>query len=331
MGLLTGVSLLLISRADSLWQLLVCYGLFLAVGTGGTYIVLLTAVSRWFDRRRGFALGITGSGAAAGTVVVIPFIAYLIAAFDWRTAMVVLAAGTAVIVMAVALLLRGSPVEMGTVVDGGEISSDSPQFESKFGNRAELTLLQALKTGKFWQIWTIWLLTSVCINLILAHIVPHAIDAGVSAVEAATILSLTGIFNIIFRVIAGRVSDTVGRRIPGVAGALLLGGAMLWLIWAQHLPGFYIFAVAFGMSWGALGVINNYLAIDSFGGPNLGIILGAIDVGFAMGAAIGPALGGLLFDVTGAYSAAFSVGAAAMLLTIGLIILTTRKIQLRVK
>ena len=78
MGLFTGLSLILTSQAKSLWQLFVVYSFLLAIGTGGVYVVSMSIIIRWFDKKRGLAIGLTTSGVGLGTVIMAPFATYLI-------------------------------------------------------------------------------------------------------------------------------------------------------------------------------------------------------------------------------------------------------------
>jgi sugar phosphate permease len=78
MGLFTGLSLILTSQAQSLWQLFVVYSLLLAMGYGGVFVVCISMIVRWFDKKRGLAIGLTTSGVGLGTVIIAPFAAYLL-------------------------------------------------------------------------------------------------------------------------------------------------------------------------------------------------------------------------------------------------------------
>ena len=90
MGLFAGLSLLLTSQVNSSWQLFITYSLLLAMGAGGLYVVPTATVSRWFNKKRGFALGIAGSGMGLGVLVMAPLATYLITNFDWRMAYIVI-------------------------------------------------------------------------------------------------------------------------------------------------------------------------------------------------------------------------------------------------
>ncbi len=298
MGLFTGLSLLITSQAGSLWQLFLSYSLLLAIGTGGTMPVLVSVVSRWFDKKRGFALGITTSGGGIGILVMAPFAAYLISNLGWRMSYIVMGLIGWLVLISLSRLLRKDPSEIGALPDGVKSSASRTQAmgEEKGYQPTGFSLSEASRTRSFWLILAIWLLFSICLGLVMTHVVAYAIDTGISTIEASTILSVVGVLNILSRLLTGRISDIVGRKAPGVACALLGVGAFIWLIWSHNLWMFYLFAVVYGISWGGFGVVTMAVVGDTFGRRNLGTIMGALEVGFAMGGAIGPAIGGFVFD-----------------------------------
>ncbi|MDP2647575.1 MAG: MFS transporter [Desulfobacterales bacterium] len=315
MGILTGLSLIMISRAGSLWHLYFSYSFLLAFGTSPVFTVVNSTVSRWFDKRRGFALGISGAGNAAGTFIMAPFSAYLISAFDWRTAFLILAVISWSIVTCMSVLLKKDPAEMGLLPDGAKPDVTRPARQDGQGRKpgTGLSLTEAVRTANFWFLFMIWLLLSLSVHLLLTHIVPHAVDLGIEPMNAALILSLIGAASIAGRIVVGRISDTIGRKIPAVASALVQAGALTFLIWTQDLWVFYLVAAIFGFSWGGLSSQVTVLVSDVFGMDDIGTIMGIIGVGWTIGAAIGPAVGGLVFDASRSYAGAFAFGAANML------------------
>lgn len=316
MGLFTGLSLLLTSQASASWQLFISYSLLFSLGTGAIFTVVNSTVSRWFDKRRGFAVGIASSGGGAGVVVMAPFATYLISNFDWRTAFIVLGLIAWLVVASLSTLLRKDPGDIGLLPDGvkPEAAKIKLQNNETSTQLTGLSLLEASKTGNFWFLGLIWLLLSLSVHLILTHTVPHAIDLGISPIDASVILSLIGAAAFAGRIVAGRVSDNIGRKAPAITCALLQVGALIWLIWVQDLWMFYLFAVVFGFSWGGVGIQVTVLVSDIFGMRSIGAIMGVIVVGWTIGGAIGPTVGGVVFDVSGNYSTAFAIGAVSMLI-----------------
>lgn len=313
MGSFTGLSLLLTSQTSSLWQLYITYGLLLSLGTGAVYPVVNSTTSRWFERKRGLALGITTSGGGVGAIVMAPFATYLITHLDWRTALMVMGFVSWLVVAMISLLMRKEPRDVGLLPDGAELERDKENIRDTVAGPSGLSLRESFRVGNFWVLWLIWLFLSLGVHLIFVHVVPYAVDMGFSLMDAAGIVSLVGGLSIVGRVVVGRISDATGRKPPAIACALLQVGALLWLTWARELWMLYAFAIAFGFLWGGLSTMVTALIGDVFGMRSIGAIMGAMSAGWALGAAIGPAMGGYTYDVSGHYVVAFGTAAALLL------------------
>jgi MFS family permease len=317
MASFTGLSLLLTSQTNAAWQMYITYGLLLSLGTGPVYTVVNSTASRWFKKKRGFAVGITSSGGGLGAIVIAPFASYLVSSFDWRTAFVVLGFVSWIVMATMSLLLRKDPTDMGLSPDGTKSELRQKEMQMKGGRAGptDYTVLQASKMSQFWFLGLTWVFVSLSLHLIFVHAVPYAVDMGISPMDAAVMLSLIGMANIPGRLVVGRVSDTIDRKALGVACALVQTGTLLWLMWANGLWMLYTFAVVYGFLWGGSGAVVTALIGDVFGTRSLGAIMGMMSAGWALGAAIGPAVGGYIFDVSGSYFAAFATGAVAILIS----------------
>ena len=325
MGIFTGLSLLLTGQTNALWQIFITYSLFLAMGTSAIYVGAMSTVSRWFDKKRGLALGVASAGAGLGPLAMAPFATYLIAEFDWRMAFIIIGLIAWLIVIPLSRLLRRDPYEIEALPDGVKAHTDDTRNEKSYVQLAGLSLLQALRTRSFWLVMFIFFFFASGLFLVLTHLVPHVTDIDFSAVEAATVLSLAGGATIAGRLLLGIASDRLGRKAAAIICTLLLAGAMVWLLWAQDLWMLYLFALVFGVAWGGMGPTMAALIGDTFGLGKIGAILGALDAGFGIGGAIGPFIGGLIFDVSHSYFLAFLLGAAVMLLATLIITLIRRE------
>lgn len=329
MGSFTGLSLLLTSQTNSVWQLFITYGLLLSLGTGPIYTVVNSTASRWFEKQRGFVLGITTSGGGVGAIVMAPFATYLITLLDWRSALLVMGLVSWVVIALMSLLLRKGPSDIGLLPDGvgPEIAQRSLENTEGPIQLPGLSLFQAFRMREFWVLGFVWLFLSISVHLIFVHVVPHAVDMGFSLMDAAGILSLIACTAIVGRLAVGRISDTAGRKATTIACALLQVGALLWLMWARELWMLYAFAVAFGFLWGGLGTMVTALIGDIFGVCSIGVIMGVMSAGWSLGAVIGPGIGGFTYDASGSYFTAFWTGATVLLLVAFLAALVRREVK----
>jgi MFS family permease len=328
MSSFTGLSLLLTSQAIAPWQLLITYGLFLSLGTGPLFTVVNSTASRWFHRKRGLVLGITSSGGGLGAILMAPLATYLISHFDWRTAFIVTGIIAWFFSACMSLLLRKDPRDIGLLPDGDKSESDptGKGNEKKLVQTDSPSALQALKTSQFWFLAFGWLCVSLSMHLIFVHVVPYALEMGIASMDAAIIIGLIGSATVIGRLFFGKVSDSIGRKIPAIACGFLQVGALVWLIWAGDLWMFYAFALGFGISAGGLGTMITILIGDVFGMQSIGAIMGMMSAGWALGAASGPAIAGYIFDFSGHYSLAFGVAAGAVMLATLFVALVRREI-----
>jgi MFS family permease len=233
-------------------------------------------------------------------------------------------------VIPIALLLRKEPAEMGLLPHGVESSKGKTGGSHREEGNSPSTgfsLLDAFKSRNFWCLGLVWLLFSMCLYMVMTHIVPHGTDMGIPAMKAATILGGIGIMSIPGRLLVGKVSDHSDRKAIAIICALCLTGAMIWLIYSKALWMFYLFALVFGFFYGGLTTSITALIGDIFGQRSIGIIMGALEVGWFLGASLGPLMGGLVYDMSKNYSMAFSINVGATVIVTLLLALTKREMK----
>jgi MFS family permease len=140
------------------------------------------------------------------------------------------------------------------------------------------------------------------------------LDRGFSPGEAASVASVMGVAAIAGRILMGVASDRLGRKKVAASGAFLQFAAMLWMLWVQELWMFYLFAIVYGFAYSGFASSMAALISDVFGLSRIGTIFGALEVSFGIGAALGPFIGGLVFDLNGSYYTAFTIIAVSMFL-----------------
>jgi MFS family permease len=288
-----------------------------------------TTSSRWFHRKRGLVVGITSSGGGMGVVLLAPLAAFLIDRFDWRTAFLIMGAVIWIVMTAASLWLVKDPASKGLLPDGdtpkpqkpAEVSPDAPAPRTGI---SDYTLREAIRLRPFWLLLLTWLSISLALHMVMVHVVPYALSLGIDPLNAAFIISLVGLCNIPGRLIVGRISDRFGRNALGTACMACLVTALLWLMHAHTLWMLYGFAVIFGFFWGGAGTMTTVLIGDIFGMRNLGSIMGIMSTAWSVGAALGPGIAGIIFDLSGHYLAAFGIAAGALFISIFFICFTSK-------
>ncbi len=321
MGFFLGLSLILTGLTTAAWQLFITYGLLISIGTGAVYVVMTATVLRWFNRKRGLAIGIAGAGGGLGVAVLSPLSASLINSLEWRNTIMLLGGLAWLVMLPVAQLFKKDPREIGALPDGEVPGYQPTGVEGETGSPPGRPLSRVFRSQSFWAILFIWLAMAFSAFFIMTHIVPHAIDLGFSPVESATILSVGGIAMIVGRLVAGIISDRVSAKRVAVVSSLIQFAAILGLIWGRELWMLYLFGLVNGLTFGGFGTSVTMLIGRTFSLDDIGKILGILEVGIFIGGAIGPYLGGLIYDTTGSYSNAFLIMAGAVLLRVLLVML----------
>lgn len=312
-GVFAGLGMLLASRLGAPWQLYVYYSVMVGIGVACASTPATATVTRWFERRRGLALGIVQTGTAMGTMVLAPLAGYLVSRHGWRTAFVVIGLLTSLVVIA-ALWLRKEPPGG---LPPGERAAVSRRRAASAGDG--LSLGEALRTRAFWLLFLMYALSYGALMMTTGHLVARVEDAGIAPTTAASCLTALGAGNIVGFVGGGAVSDRLGRK-PVMAVALVLQAALLvWLINASSAWMFLAFGFLWGMVVGGWAPLMPTVAGELFGLRRIGSIVGAVSMTYGVGGAIGLYGGGYVFTATGSYTAAYALGAGALLVSAGIV------------
>ena len=310
-GCLLGSGILLTSQIQAPWHLYVTLGIVAALGMSAAFVPCNATVVRWFIRRRGLALSIASSGGSAGNFIFPPLAAALIAAYGWRSSYLILGCLGLTVITLCALFMVRDPEQVGLQPDGHPAlppAQDGPATHVETG--LELTLAQAQRTVSLWMLTAVYTMTWLVIFMPFVHIVPFAIGLGVSPVQAATIISVIGIGSLAGRLIAGTLSDQLGR-LPTLGLCLFFQAlAFLGFYFSTGLNWLYPSAIIFGFSYGGATALFPAITGDFFGRISVGAIVGFIFGVAGSTAAFGPFIAGYIYDVTGSYGSAFllSVG-----------------------
>jgi MFS family permease len=318
-GILYGVGLLLAARSQTAWALALAFGGVGGLGMGALLGPLQYLTARWFDRRKGMALGFLLAGPGLGTLLVSPLAAALIGWQGWRGTFVALGIGAAAVILGTCPLLLEDPSACGLRPDGAAATALA---EEPAPAVSPWTSATAMRTPAFWLLQGTFLACCGSHAGPLVHGAAHAVDVGVSSAWAAGMMSAFGISSFAGRIGFGAVADRIGGR------ATLVGSLAAQMVLVAVLGGlqdrwaFMTFSVFFGLAYG--GVFAQYPVIlrEYFGATRVGAVYGTTLFVGSLGMALGPYLAGLIHDVTGTYQVPFwvngGIGAAALLLALGL-------------
>jgi MFS family permease len=315
-------ALLLVSShllSAKLWNLYVFFGLLGFVGSGPAPIPYVKVISRWFDQRRGLALGLTMFGIGSGAILMPVLAQRLIAMFGWRSTYVVM--GLLVLVVSVptvAFFLKESPEEMRLLPDGAVAARKAAE---KQNSEEGMTWRDARHSKAFLLMVGAIVLVGASVHGCVLHLVPMLSDLGVSSNRVALALSFLGIALLIGRVGSGYLLDRffaprVAMCLFGAAAcgiALLRTGAASGLLFPAVL--------LIGLGMGAEVDIIAYLVSRYFGLRAFGEVYGYAFASYVLAGALGPWLMGVGFDYSGSYR---SILVRFMLATLLAVVLMTR-------
>jgi len=319
-GLLFGLGMLLSGLTRQIWQLYVTFGLLGGMGVGAMYVPLSATATRWFTRNRGLAVAIVSGGNGTGIMVMAPLARHLISTFDWSTAFVLVGLLGWVIILPAALLVRNSPADMGFQAYGAPAGERA--FTKAVQETAEMSARQAGKSSTFWVIALTHFFCCAAHSGPIFHMAPFAMDVGIPKMAAATILGVSGLLSIGGRIGTGMIADRIGAKTTLVAMLSLQAVSIIAYLLAGPLWTFLVLAVVFGVAYGGVMPLYAVLTRQYFGARVMGTMYGAVFGISAVGMGLGSYLGGFFFDLAGTYSGlyvvSFLLGAAAMLVGLGL-------------
>jgi MFS family permease len=336
-------------------ELILLWGVLVGLGTGSMALALVATVTgRWFVHRRGLVTGVLTAGGAAGQLVFLPLLAYLVQLHGWRTAALVVAAVALSVVPVVWWRLRDHPSDLGVsaygatvdgatvdgatvdgaTVDGGPADGEPADGEpvalpgQSAARRALGTLSSAARTRSFWLLAGGFAICGATTNgLVGTHFIPAAHDHGMPETAAAGLLALIGIFDIAGTVASGWLTDRVDSRLLLGVYYALRGASLLVLpslFGASAHPSMLVFILFYGLDWVATVPPTVALCREYFGasGP---IVFGWVYASHQIGAAFAATAAGIVRDRLGNYTLAWYVAGALAVVAAALSLLLLRR------
>src|ERR1051325_10677696 len=304
------LSLALASRATSLIEFQLLFGLLVGAATAAIFAPMIACVTGWFDTHRSLAVSLVSAGMGMAPMTMSPLVAWLVSNHDWRTSMLIVAAVVAALMIPAALLVRRPPAleRAGAAAIPDEADSG-------------MSLGQALRSPQF----IILLLTNFfcCATHSgpIIHTVNYAVSCGIPLIAAVTIYSVEGFAGLGGRVAFGLLGDRFGAKRVLVFGLLAQAFGALGYVFVRELAAFYTVAALFGFIYAGTMPLYAVLVRENFPLRMMGTVIGGTAMAGSLGMATGPLAGGLIYDTFASYawlyigSRAFGLGAFAIALT----------------
>jgi MFS family permease len=302
-------SLVLASRATSLFAFQFMFGVMVGGATAAIFAPMMATVTGWFDTHRSLAVSLVSAGMGMAPMTMSPLVAWLVSNHDWRTSMQILAVVVAGIMIPVSLLVRRAPA-----------LEAKPSPSDGAGPEAEMSLAQALRSPQF----VILILTNFfcCATHSgpIIHTVSYAISCGIPMIAAVTIYSVEGLAGMGGRIAFGLLGDRLGAKRVLVAGLFAQAFGALAYVFVRELAAFYAVAALFGFIYAGTMPLYSVLVRENFPLRMLGTVIGGTAMAGSLGMASGPVAGGLIYDTFASYAwlyiGSWAVGLGAFLIAL---------------
>lgn len=303
------------------WQLILLWGVVVGAGSAGTSMVMGSALAnRWFQARRGLALGILGAAMSAGQLLFTPLLMRLNLEFGWRAATLLAAVAIGGVVLPLAIVfLRDEPQDVGLQPYGATgTATPRPQPDPQ-------PMRNAVRSPAFWLLASSFGICGLTTSgLFQTHLIPHGVEHGFPEMTMAVALGLMGAADIFGTIGSGWICDRYGQRLPLALYYLLRGASLLALPFIDSTGQLMAFSVVYGLNWLSTVPATSALAADLFGKRNVGVVFGWIFFAHQAGAAVASYAAGLLRTLLGDYGLAFTFAGLFALAGTGLVLCLKR-------
>ncbi len=301
-------SLAVASRAASLVEFQLVFGLVVGAATAAIFAPMMACVTGWFDTHRSLAVSLVSAGMGMAPMTMSPLAAWLVSVYDWRTSLLIIAALAAVIMIPVSLLVRSPPAQ----------EHESDDASGSEGPQSGITTAQALRSPQFIVLMLTNFFCCATHSGPIFHTVSYAVTCGIPMIAAVSIYSVEGLAGMGGRVAFGLLGDRYGAKRILVIGLLIQAFGALAYVFVRELSSFYAVAALFGFIYAGVMPLYAVLARENFPQRMMGTVIGGTAMAGSLGMATGPIAGGLIYDTFATYSwlyiGAWGIGIGAFLI-----------------
>ncbi|MCO5082544.1 MAG: MFS transporter [Rhizobiaceae bacterium] len=300
-------SLALASRAGSLVEFQLLFGLLVGASTAAIFAPMMACVTGWFDTQRGLAVSLVSAGMGMAPMTMAPLAAWLVTVHDWRTSMLIIAGIASALMIPAALLVRRPPA-----LEGGqeEMAADEPQ--------PDMTVAQAVRSPQFITLMLANFFCCATHSGPIFHTVSYAVTCGIPMIAAVSIYSVEGLAGMGGRIAFGLLGDRFGAQRVLAIGLLAQAFGVLAYVFVSTLGPFYAVAALVGFIYAGTMPLYAVIIRENFPLKMMGTIIGGTAMAGSLGMSTGPLLGGLIYDRFDSYAlmyiGSWGMGLAAVLI-----------------
>jgi len=306
-AVLLTTGLALASLATSLVAFQLLFGVVVGVAAAAIFAPMMACVTGWFDTRRSLAVSLVSAGMGMAPMTMSPLAAWLVHGHDWRTSLQIIAALVAIIMVPVALLVRRPPALAQAASAAAPGAAHEPA----------LSVGRAMRSAPFLILVLTSFLSCATHSGPIFHTVSYAVTCGIPLMAAVSIYSLEGLAGMGGRLVFGLLGDRFGAARILVLALLAQAIVVLGYVVARQLGSFYTVAALFGFTYAGVMPLFAVIARENFPLRMMGTVIGGTTMASSLGMALGPVLGGLIYDTFSSYAwlfvGAFSLGIGAFL------------------
>ncbi|MBM3225179.1 MAG: MFS transporter [Candidatus Tectomicrobia bacterium] len=305
---LYGVGVLLVGFTQTPWYLVLVYGVLVGSATAGSSISLSNAlVAQWFPaQRRAFAISINNVFVALGRLALLYLSYYAMTLYGWRWSHIYLGVAILLVTIPAALLFPG---RRSTERHQAQAAR---QRNTVSGPLEVARWSESLRSWPLWQLMGGYFVCGMTVNLSM-HFIAFATDRGYQHSDAVLAQGTMSIVTFCGSLLAGMVSDRIGRKnVLGLAYAFRAVAFATLLLW-NHWLALYVFAVIGGLSWLAAPPSVIALTGEIYGMRTLGTLGGISLLAHQIGGGLSVWFAGRLYDLTGGYDFSFTLATLALI------------------
>jgi MFS family permease len=306
-SLLLTTGLALASLATSLVAFQLLFGVVVGFSAAAIFAPMMACVTGWFDTRRSLAVSLVSAGMGMAPMTMSPLAAWLVQSHDWRTSLQFIAAVVAIIMVPMALLVRRPPA----------LAQAASAAAADAAHEPSLSVGKAMRSAPFLILVATSFLSCATHSGPIFHTVSYAVTCGIPLMAAVSIYSLEGLAGMGGRLVFGLLGDRFGAARVLVLALLAQAIVVLGYVYARELGSFYTVAALFGFTYAGVMPLFAVIARENFPLRMMGTVIGGTTMASSLGMALGPVLGGLIYDTFSSYAwlfiGAFSLGIGAFL------------------